>query len=175
LVCAVLRDDEEGQGGDGVGVGCGGGRVDDGSAWVFGELGGVGCDGGGGGGGAGLDVFAGEIANVGDGKFVLLGVDELDVADAAGRLADLLGDALGALAAEADGPGDGAAFADFGEPVGRDGGEVGGEGCGGAGAVSTMGYDDLDVGSCQVVILPRNMPAMASAESCNGCEMPGRL
>lgn len=142
LVGAVLGEEKEGEGGDGVGVGGGCGWVDDRGAWVFGEDVRSGGDGRGRAFLAGKDVFSGLVLDGDDGKVVLLGVGELDVADGTGRLADLLGDALGALSAKTDRPGDGVAEADAGFPLRADGREVGGEGVGGSAAIAAVGDDD---------------------------------
>ena len=93
----------------------------------------------------GWDIFSGEVADAGDREVVLLGVDEFHVTDSAGSLPNLSCDALRAFASESSWPGDGGVLADLGLPLVGYGGEVGGEGRSGSGAVSTVGDDDLGV------------------------------
>ncbi len=51
-----------------------------------------------------LHPVAGRVLHVSEGDLVLHGVDQLDVADGAGHLANQAGDTLIAFAADADGP-----------------------------------------------------------------------
>ncbi len=93
----------------------------------------------------GADVIAGRVLDLRDGHLVLRGVDQLDVAEGAGRLLDLAGDAFIALGAEAGGPFDGGIGADLGLPVRADLAQVIGEDVGGAAAIGAMDDDDVGV------------------------------
>ena len=183
----VFGNDEEGEGGDGISVAGAGGWVHDGLPRVLASWFSEAIDGGGCALRGRLHVVAGLILRCCDGKIILLGIGQLHVADGAGRLAKLAGDAFAALAAVAGGPVDLRALADLGCPVRADGGEI---------VVkiavvpllsarwttddplfgrSTPGLSFLMTGSCQLLIVPRKMPASASGERCSGCFSSGRL
>src|ERR1700689_1915273 len=74
-----------------------------------------------------LHGLAGLVDQRSKGQLVLLGVGVFDVTDRVLGLADIAGDALIALGADAGGPFDRGAGADLGLPVGADLGKIVGE------------------------------------------------
>src|SRR5581483_1714414 len=118
LVRAIPGDDEEGQARDRVGFRRVCRWVDDGRAGILGQLRAESGNGGGGAGDSGLDVLSACVLNGRGGEMVLLGVSQLDVADGAGRIADVSGDAFASLPSDADRPADGGTATDLRFPVG---------------------------------------------------------
>src|SRR5690606_166008 len=93
-----------------------------------------------------LHEVAGLVAQLRRHQAVGGGVGVLDIADAAARVAHAAGDALIAAGAVADRPADRGGGTDLVLPLGRDGGEVGGEDEGRARAIRAIDRRDGDAG-----------------------------
>ena len=89
-----------------------------------------------------LSQFAGRVPDGAEVDVVLQSVDQLDVADGAGKLTHLRRHSLIALAAHTGRPIDRSTFAGTAGPVGADLAEVVGEDEGCSAAVGTMDNDD---------------------------------
>src|SRR6266851_318649 len=142
-LCRVGRvgwDQQPGEAGDRIGGGSG--RVGDGDAVVGGHRlrrGGCGC---GDAVGGCLEELAGCVAHGTVGHLVLGRVDQLDVAEGEGGLANHAGDAFISLLADTRGPLDGGVLSYLAAPVRADLREVVGEDVGGAASVGAIDGQD---------------------------------